>query len=244
MQRSRVDLPEPDLPSSATISPSRNSNEMSSSTDSDSPSGLVNALVTCSTVTMVNGATAARPSRGSVAVVIVGVSFRSARSQRVAGLGQVVEASPDQAVDADHVDAHDDDTGEDAWEVADTRGLGDVGAQPGGDEMVVAEVDDLGHDRRVPRATRGGDAAGDIGGEDARQDQPLPTLARGQAEVGGHLSEIVGDRHAPGDGVEQDVPLRPQRHEEDAAHVQAETEMDERDGGEREQQDGREAGED
>ena len=44
-QRNNVDLPDPDLPSSATISPSWSSKLMSSSTASGEPSGDVNVLV-------------------------------------------------------------------------------------------------------------------------------------------------------------------------------------------------------
>ncbi len=52
MQRSRVDLPEPDLPSSATISPSASWKPIPSSTGSARPSGVVKVLVTPSTRTI------------------------------------------------------------------------------------------------------------------------------------------------------------------------------------------------
>ncbi len=57
MQRSSVDLPEPDLPSNARISPSRTSRSMPSSTGSG-PSSPSKDLVTPRTVMMGSGATA------------------------------------------------------------------------------------------------------------------------------------------------------------------------------------------
>ena len=68
MQRSRVLLPEPDLPSSATISPSWSSKSMPSSTTSGWPSGVVKFLVTPSTAMIVSPA---RPSPAAVVVVRV-----------------------------------------------------------------------------------------------------------------------------------------------------------------------------
>src|ERR1700722_17180331 len=55
MHLSRVLFPEPDRPSSATISPSRSSREMASGTGSWVPSGETKLLETCETVTMVVG---------------------------------------------------------------------------------------------------------------------------------------------------------------------------------------------
>src|SRR5579859_4046017 len=46
IHRSMVDFPDPDRPSSATISPSRRVSETPSSTGSARPSGVVNVLVT------------------------------------------------------------------------------------------------------------------------------------------------------------------------------------------------------
>src|SRR5215469_7930587 len=139
MQRSRVDLPEPDLPSSATISPSRRVKVMPSRTGSACPSGVVNALVTLLTSTI-------------AAMVVFFLLL-----QAVPGFGQVVEASPEEPVGGHHVDRHDSDPDQDPAEVPVAGGLGDVGAQAGGDQMVVAVVDDLGDDRGVPRPAGGGD---------------------------------------------------------------------------------------
>ena len=72
MQRSSVLFPEPERPSSATISPSRRSREMSSSTGSGLPSGETNVLVTCDTSMMVVGS--APGLAGSSAVVVTGDS--------------------------------------------------------------------------------------------------------------------------------------------------------------------------
>ena len=66
-QRSRVDLPEPDLPRSATISPSWSSKLMSSSTGRGAPSGVVNDLVMWSAARIV--------VRSVCALVIASTSF-------------------------------------------------------------------------------------------------------------------------------------------------------------------------
>ena len=60
MQRSRVLFPEPERPSNATISPSKSSSVMSSSTGSGLPSGDVNSLETCDT-SMIARAASGRP---------------------------------------------------------------------------------------------------------------------------------------------------------------------------------------
>ena len=118
MQRSRVLLPEPDLPSSATISPSWSSKSMPSSTTSGWPSGVVKFLVTRSTAMIVSPAP---PS-----AVALGwcwweswSSPRGARSERVLGLGEVVEAPPEEPVDQHDEEAHDRDAEEHLGEVAD-----------------------------------------------------------------------------------------------------------------------------
>jgi hypothetical protein len=49
MQRNKVDFPDPERPSRATISPSRSSMLMPSNTGSSPPSGAANVLVTRST---------------------------------------------------------------------------------------------------------------------------------------------------------------------------------------------------
>jgi hypothetical protein len=110
--------------------------------------------------------------------------------------------------------------------------------------VVVAVVDDLGDDGGVPRPAGRGDPAGDVGAEDRGQDEPLPPQPFGHPEAGHRFTQVAGDRGGAGDDVEQDVPLRAQRHQQDPAHVQGDPEVDERGGGEREQKVRREAGQD
>ena len=63
-------------------------------------------------------------------------------------------------------------------------------------------------------------------------------------EVVHRLAQVGGDGGRAGDGVEQDVPLRAERHEHDAADVEARAGGDEHGDDEREHEVGREAGED
>lgn len=70
--------------------------------------------------------------------------------QAVALFGEPVEASPEEAVEADDVEGHDGDAGEDVMEVASLGSAGDVRAQAGGGEGSAAVGNDLGDDRCVP----------------------------------------------------------------------------------------------
>src|ERR1019366_6903383 len=113
MQRSSVLFPEPERPSSATISPSRRSTEMSSSTGSGLPSGEVNDFDTRVTSMMVAGP-APGPLAGRAAVPVIGYRpgrgaprrSPSARSQRESRFGQPVQPPPEQPVDDDDERAH------------------------------------------------------------------------------------------------------------------------------------------
>ena len=114
----------------------------------------------------------------------------SAREDRVAASGlrgghseylvsaSAVEPPPDQPVERDDVEAHHDHAGQDLRRMIPGRGrLGDVGPEAGGDQVVVAVGDDLGDDRGVPGAARRGDPAGDVGREDAGQDELAASAA-------------------------------------------------------------------
>src|SRR5580658_11235609 len=117
MQRKRVLFPEPDRPRSATISPSRRSSEMSSSTGSGLPSGETNVLVTCETSMMVVEPAPVSPALGCVAVTtrnhpLVSQPHRAtpASSQREPALGQGVQTAPDKPVGHHDESAHHDAT--------------------------------------------------------------------------------------------------------------------------------------
>src|ERR1700730_3290843 len=169
MHRKSVDLPHPDLPRSATISPSYSSKLMSSRTAKGCPSGVVKSLETCETSTMTSPATRRSESMGGW---IIGTLL----SQRVLGLGQVVEPPPHQAVDHDNIEAHDDHAGQHLCAVASGGRLGDVRAETGRDQAMPSVVGYLGDDRRVPGAARRGDAAGHEVGEHPGEDQLAPSL--------------------------------------------------------------------
>src|ERR1039458_5307894 len=164
MQRSSVLFPEPERPSSATISPSRRSTEMSSSTGSGLPSGEVNDFDTRVTSMMVAGP-APGPLAGRAAVPVIGYRpgrgaprrSPSARSQRESRFGQPVQPPPEQPVDDDDERAHDDAPGEEQCEVALAGGTGDVVPEPEGVQGVMAPRDQLGHDPPVPGACRSRD---------------------------------------------------------------------------------------
>src|SRR5271170_215013 len=107
MQRSRVDLPEPDLPSRATISPSCNLRLTSSRTGRGWPSGVVKCLLTWLTSKIT--APAGSGAKGCWSVI------RPPRSgsQRVLRFRQVVERAPQQPVYHHYIEAHDHDAHQD-----------------------------------------------------------------------------------------------------------------------------------
>src|ERR1700720_677153 len=106
MIRSNVDLPDPDLPSSATISPVRSCRSMESRTRSSSPAAPGKLLLTPLT----------SMSTSPGAVVGVGVVMRGllsvwvwGLSEGVAALRNRIEPPPEQPVDGDDIEAHDQD---------------------------------------------------------------------------------------------------------------------------------------
>src|SRR5271170_4298949 len=133
MQRKRVDLPEPDLPRRATISPSCNRRLTSSSTGRGWPSGVVKSLVTwfTSRITSPVGSEP-EPEPGAMLGCWSVICPPRSGSQRVPGFRQVVERAPQQPVYHHYVEAHDDDAREDLGEVALRGGLGDVSAEAAG----------------------------------------------------------------------------------------------------------------
>src|SRR5580765_2986000 len=104
--RSKVDLPEPDWPSSATISPSARRRSTPSSTDRAAPSAARNDLPTPFSSTM--------------------PSAIQSSSKMHPVLGQVIEPAPDEMVHAHDEHVHHADAQRNAREVADGCHLGDV----------------------------------------------------------------------------------------------------------------------
>ncbi len=84
----------------------------------------------------------------------------------------------------------------------------------GGDRLVLP-LHIFGDDRGVPGAARGRDGAGEIIGQDARQDDAAPPFPAADAKIVGGFAQIIGKRRGAGDHIEHDVPLRA-RDDEDA----------------------------
>src|SRR5271165_6203577 len=109
MIRSKVDFPDPDRPSRATISPARSCRSMESRTRSSSPAAPGKLLLTAST----SMRTSACERIGEGVVISVAHDGEPGRSEGVAALCQCVEAPPEQAVHRDDVEAHHEDADED-----------------------------------------------------------------------------------------------------------------------------------
>src|SRR6218665_2424436 len=130
MMRSRVDLPEPDGPSSATISPSARWKSTPSSTVRALPSEALKPLPTF--FSSINAPMPAAPS------------------EMHSRFGDAVQPAPDPVVHSHHEHAHHANAQRDAREVADGRHLGDVAAQAARLHRGVAPLHVFGHDAGVP----------------------------------------------------------------------------------------------
>src|ERR1700758_2748763 len=120
MVRSRVDFPDPDRPSNATISPPRRSRLMSSSTRRGSPPRPSKLLHTWATLTSTSSCRVMRNLRRTRAL-----------SHREPAFGQRVQPPPEQPVHPHYVEAHNNHADKDVSGVAVGGRVFDVGAQPG-----------------------------------------------------------------------------------------------------------------
>src|SRR6516165_2412704 len=77
-------------------------------------------------------------------------------------LGEQIEWTPQQAIDDDHIEAHDGDAEHDAMHVAGIGLLGNISAEPLGFEVRIAPGRHLGNDAGVPRAAGRGNRAGHV----------------------------------------------------------------------------------
>src|SRR6202171_1479169 len=76
-------------------------------------------------------------------------------------------------------------------------------------------------DAGVPRAARCGHHAGDEIRENGRQDEVAPVIPGAEAvDLRGFL-EVRGNGHGAGDDVEEDVPLRAEKHQEHGGNLKA-----------------------
>ena len=119
---------------------------------------------------------------------------------------------------------------------------GDVGAEPVRVQLGVAPARRLRDDRGVPGPARGGDGARHVVGEHARQDDPAPPQPAAHPEVARRLLQVAGERRRAGDDVEQDVPLRAEDHQRRQPDVRAAGEADDQHDEDREEEVGREGG--
>src|SRR5664279_2446974 len=120
MMRSKVDLPEPDCPRRATISPLARRKSTPSSTARALPSAERKDLPTALSSTIASD-----------------MSVLSC-SEVHPVFGHLIEASPDEVVHAHDEDAHHRDAEGDAGKVADGRHVGDVAAESFGLQRRVA----------------------------------------------------------------------------------------------------------
>src|SRR5271166_2548722 len=140
--------------------------------------------------------------------------------ERIARGGQPVHPPPDQAVDGDHHDGHDNRRSQQQIEIAGVAGTRDGSAQTNGGVRLVLQPEILSDDAGVPRAARSGDKTSDEIGEDSGQNQSAPALKAFELEQVRRFSQIGGNRHGARDYVEQDVPLRSQQQKQNGTEPQ------------------------
>src|SRR5258708_11681611 len=217
--RRKVDLPEPDLPRTATISPSFRRKSMWSRTRRPARSGVLKLLLTATASISTSSAMSSLPSVEAQALG-----------------GDVVEPAPEQSIEYNDIDAQHCDAESDALRIADFGPVGDIGADAGRGQRRVAPLHHLRHDAGVPRAAGGGDRAGDVGREDARQDDAPPPQPACDPEIVGGVSEVAGQRGGARDDIEENVPLRAEDHQRADPDLDIEVEaQDQHDGNRKEQ---------
>src|SRR5205807_8544646 len=175
--RSSVDLPEPERPSSPTISPGRSVRLTFSSTRSSSPSGLRKDLQQPCT-----SSSGARLSAGAVTFTVFSSPEDPSADAELA-LGARIQRPPEQPVQRDDEQAQHHDAEHGAPKVRRASGLRDIGAEPVRRELLLSPADHFRHDARIPGAARGGDGAGDVEREHRRQADPAPPQPTAHPEV-------------------------------------------------------------
>src|SRR5260221_6714896 len=217
--RRKVDLPEPDLPRTATISPSFRRKSMWSRTRRPARSGVLKLLLTATASISTSSAMSDLPSVEAQALG-----------------GDVVEPAPEQSIEYNDIDAQHGDAESDALAMPDFGPVADIGADAGRGKRRVAQLHHLRHDAGVQRAAGGGDRAGDVGREDARQDDAPPPQPACDPEIVGGVSEIAGQRGGARDDIEENVPLRAEDHQRADPDLDIEVEaQDQHDGNRKEQ---------
>ena len=132
-------------------------------------------------------------------------------------LGVRLQWTPEQPVGAHDEHAHHCNPDDGLAGVSHRGRIGDICSQSICRKRGVPVGHDLGDDGGVPRAARRGDAASAPRAEHRRQDQLGPPLPRVQMERPRGLAQVIGNGRSARNHVEQDVPLRSQRHEQNAA---------------------------
>src|SRR6267143_693798 len=141
--------------------------------------------------------------------------------QLEAGRGEAIEAAPQQAVDEHDDGGHDERRSQQHDEAAGVAGAADGAAEAGGRNDAALEMKIFRDDAGVPGAARCGHQAGDEIRKNSRQDEITPAIPRTEAvDLRGFL-EVRGNGHGAGDDVEEDVPLRSEKHQEHGGNFEA-----------------------
>src|SRR6185312_1256050 len=196
--RSNVDLPDPERPSRPRISPSRRTRLTPASTGNGSPDGLAKAMKILSS-SMIGGE---EPSPTGA------LSIKPRAPLRIG-----IERAPQQAVHGNDKHGHHNDTERNAGIVACRGHFRNVGSEAGGAQPDVPPARPLGDDACIPRAAGGGDGAGDVIREDARQYHLPPPAAGTDPKALCRFPQVGGKCAGSRNYVEQYVPLRPEDHQ-------------------------------
>src|SRR5467141_4407388 len=155
--------------------------------------------------------------------IALGFEFETRRSK-------TVEAAPKQAIDEHDDRGHDERRGQQYIEAAGVAGAADGVAESGSRNNPALEVKIFRDDAGVPRATRGRHQPGDEIGKDTGQDKAAPAIPRAEMKNVSDFFQVRGNGHGAGDDVEEDVPLRAEKHQEHGGQFEtaAETKKEEK----------------
>ena len=97
-------------------------------------------------------------------------------------------------------------------------------------------------DAGVPGAARCGHQAGDEIRKNSRQEEITPAIPRAEAVDLRGLLEVRGNGHGPGDDVEEDIPLRSEKHQQHGGNFEAAAEAKQKQKNDRKEGGGRNRG--
>src|SRR5450432_2089447 len=158
--------------------------------------------------------------------VVVHFNFTNL-AELVSALGQLIKRSPHNTVQSNDEHTHQSDSQNDPGPVTLGCCLGDVCTESVRLQGGVSPGYEFGNNAGIPGSTRSRDGAGDPRPENARSDESFPLAAPPKTNARCHFPKVIRDGLGSANYVEQNVPLGAQRHQQHAAPVKGQPQLDE-----------------